>query len=166
MKKCYFFINSLICLILLFFSCFVFANESHTNNAEKNVDLAKAPAQFILLEKLNSGEIASYTYIDRTSIKLHPYNKLIRTYKRIINFNSPLMIDINGEQKPYRSIVSHEYANCDKKEYAEGLIQDYENDFGSGTLQSENDKPKRWKSTAPNSKDRNGLIIICSLPLN
>lgn len=153
-------------LILVVSSCYSFANSNEPNETNTSLTDSRVPTQYLPIEHSNMGTTVSYTFVDRTSVKIHPYNALIRTYTRVINYGPALMQDKDGVSVPYRSMVIQEFVNCDKKEHAKGLIETYENYFGAGALQSTNNLPKRWEATTVDSKERQNLIVICSLPLN
>ncbi|XKM12944.1 surface-adhesin E family protein [Orbaceae bacterium ac157xtp] len=151
---------------LLLSSGATFAND--TDSAEKNTSLKdeRVPSRYLPLEQTHDNDSLGYIFVDRQSVKIHPYNPLIRTYTRITNYGPALSVEQNGEKVPYRSVVSNEYANCDKKEFAKGVIQNYENYFGEGNLVETNDKPKRWERPDSFTKTYQNLIVICSLPVN
>lgn len=152
-------------LILLMSSCLVLANDVNRNEKNTGLNDHRVPSQYLPIEYSATDDLTSYTFIDRKTIKLHPYNDLIRVYTRIVNYDPIQFLDKDGEMVPYRSIVIQEYANCDKKMFAKSIIQTHENYFGEGVLQNTNDTPRRWESTASDSKERQNLIVICSLPL-
>lgn len=137
-------------------------NEGNTSLSDSRVQ-----SQYLPIEKSNFGDSISYTFIDRTSVKKHPYNNLIRTYTRVINYGPPIVVqDQDGKDIAYHSVVSHEYVNCDLQEFAKGLVETYQNYFGEGTLIDANDLPKRWEGTKHNNREKQNLVVICSLPLN
>lgn len=132
---------------------------------EQDISLtdSRVPTQYLPIEKSTLGDSTSYTFVDKTSVKLHPYNNLIRTYTRITNYTPAVMTQ--DKDVSYHSVVSQEYVNCEKQEYAKGLITSYENYFGEENKISSNNLPKRWESVKQKNKEKQSLIIICSLPL-
>lgn len=160
------YLNYFFGVILVISSCFSFANSNEMKDINTSLTDSRVPTLYLPIEKSNIGATVSYTFVDKTSVKIHPYNALIRTYTRVINYGPALMQDKDGVSVPYRSMVIQEFVNCDKKEHAKGLIETYENYFGAGALQSTNNLPKRWEATSVDSKERQNLIVICSLPLN
>lgn len=154
------------CLALLLSSNTTFAQDSKNNDKNTSLQDPRVPSKYLPIEKKDVGDSTGYTFIDRASVKLHPYNNLILTYKRIINYSPALQQDQDGNKITYRSVVVDEYVNCDKKEFAKTLIQTYSNYFGEGELLSSNNEPKRWESTTLDSKERLNLSVICSLALN
>ncbi len=167
-KKPNYLIQILVTLSILCASNTAFAGDIDTNEKIRSLDDPRVPSRYLPLEKMNISDYVGYSFVDRTSVKLHPYNPLIRTYVRIINYSRALSQDKEDSEQgfSYRSQVIHEYVNCDKKEYARGLIQFYENYFGEGQLEDSNNTPKRLIATFPKTKARQNLQVICSLPLN
>ncbi|RKS87771.1 surface-adhesin protein E [Orbus hercynius] len=152
-------------LALLTITYSALADVADTNKNDTNF-VTNVPAQYIPLERSTFGQSTTNMYIDRTSIKTHPYNRFIRTYTQITNYVPAITQEVDGKQITYHSVVIEQYANCDKKEYAKGIIKVYESDFGQGTLLDTNNMPRRWEETKPDSKNRQNLSIICSLPIN
>ncbi|WP_392560157.1 surface-adhesin E family protein [Orbus mooreae] len=168
MKKRHYITHFISGLSLLVCSYSVFSLDTDTPPTT-NVGLSdsQVPAQYLPIEKSNIGNYTSYTFIDKSSVKLHPYNHLIRTYTRVTNFGSEQFLQYESKNKtPYRSVVSQEYVNCDLREYAKGLVENYESYFGKGKLINIDHSPKRWETTDLDDRERQNLIVICSLPIN
>jgi len=165
MKKINYFSQYIIGLTLSIFTCTVLANEIPL--AEKNItDNSHTPSQYLPIAKINTDSAVEFVFIDKKSVKPHPYNKLIRAYTRVINYTPALSKNINGESRSYHSKVIQEFVNCDKKEHVEYLVDIYENPFGIGKSYHIDNLPKRWEATTNNEKERQNLIIVCSLPIN
>lgn len=143
-------------------------NMTSTANNELN-QILKDPRvgnQFISVLKTNIESAVAYSFIDRQSVSLHPYNDKIRLFNEVINYTPSLSLETEeGKSVPYRSMVIQQMANCDKQEIVKGQIKLYENYFGEGNLQSTNNFPKRWESTIKGNDSRRLLVIACELPL-
>lgn len=143
-------------------------SKAATSNVEKkNLSLMdpRVPTQFVPMKALSMGESTGYEFIDRTSIKLHPYNANIRTFYIYSNYEPELQQSHNGELIPYRAMVQEKFVNCDKKLWATKSIDTYDVYFGEGNLLTHNETPQRWV-TANDSQQQNMLLIACSLPVN
>ena len=144
-------------------------NKSNTNSSHEtneNLKDSRIGEQFIPMSKFNEDKSIGYSFIDRSSIVLHPYNKKIRVFNEVVNFIPPLVQENSeGEKITYRSIVIQHFANCDKKEIAKGIIQLFENYFGDGRLVSTNDTPNQWANAIDNNEQRRLLIVGCSLSI-
>lgn len=168
MKKTNYLIQILVTVFILTIANFSLANDSELNEKNTSLNDPRVPDRYLPIERVNLSHSIGYSFIDRLSVKQHPYNPLIRTYIRITNYSPALSQDKENSEEgfAYRSEITQEYVNCDKKEYAKGLVQFYEKYFGEGQLEDSDDKPKRLVLTQPNSKERQSLQVICSLPLN
>ncbi|WP_392553356.1 surface-adhesin E family protein [Orbus wheelerorum] len=165
MKKTNYLSISLIGLVISIFASATLAND--TTKVSKETTLNNTiPSQYLPIAKINLGTATSYVFIDKKSVKFHPYNQLIRTYTRVTNYVPALSQTIDGTTVTYQSKVTQEFVNCDKKEYAEHLVEIYQNPFGTGQLYDSNDLPKRWEATTNNEKEKQNMIIICALPIN
>ncbi len=146
-------------------------NKTEVNKVDFNKEYQKLKdasigEQFISINKSYERDSVGYTFIDKNSVRLHPYNKNIRQFNKVTNYIPSLNYEqINGNKVPYHSMVIQEFANCDKMEIAEGNIQIYANYFGDGKLISENQLVNRWVATNPGTDMRVLLVIACSLPL-
>ncbi|OCG61337.1 MULTISPECIES: surface-adhesin E family protein [unclassified Gilliamella] len=165
--------------VSLFLILFSFATFSHAaeekidNDAKKNENTAaeslkdpRVGEQFIPISKSNEDDIVGYSFLDRKSIKLHPFNTKIRVFSEVTNY-SPALVQKNndGTETPYHSIKIDYYANCDKMELAKGKLRTIENNFGDGTLVNTIEMPNRWVNTNQGSEQYKLLVIGCSLPL-
>jgi len=165
MKKVNYFSPCIMGLTLSIFTFTVLANAVPLAGKNINND-NRIPSQYLSIAKIDTGSEVGYVFIDKKSVKLHPYNKLIRAYTRVINYTPELLKNINGESLPYRSKVIQEFVNCDKKEHVEYLVDIYENPFGTGKLYQSDNLPKRWEATTKDEKERQNLTIVCALPIN
>lgn len=141
-------------------------NKTNTYQISDNLKDSRIGEQFIPMSKSNENKSIGYSFIDRSSVALHPYNKKIRVFNEVINFIPALeQKNSDGEKISYRSIVIKQFANCDKMEIAKGDIQLFENYFGDGRLISTNDTLNRWTTTTNNDEQRRLLIVTCSLSI-
>ncbi|WP_392562059.1 surface-adhesin E family protein [Orbus sturtevantii] len=123
-------------------------------------------SQYLPITKISADHSTGYVFIDRASVKIHPYNKLIRTYSRVINYVPALSQKINDVPLSYQSKVIQEFVNCDKKEYVENSTKIYQNPFGTGKLYDTDNFPKRWEATTGDEKQRLVITVVCALPVN
>lgn len=140
----------------------------HSNEENSISEIRKDPrvsTQYIPMQKTKVGDSDSYTFLDRTSIKLHPYNQRIRTFVTLTNYNPSLMQDKGDEQVNYQSTLITHYVNCDKKELVKGQIQTFAQPFAEGQLHSNDNNPRRWEAIKQNNQQYNLVIVACSLPL-
>ncbi|MWP62477.1 surface-adhesin E family protein [Gilliamella sp. Pas-s25] len=156
-------------LIFLSFATFSYAVEKQTNTNNTAVESLKDPRvgeQFIPTSKSNEDNTVSYSFLDRNSIKLHPFNAKIRTFSEVINY-SPALVQKNddGTETPYHAIEIDYYANCDKMELAKGKLRTIENNFGDGKLVNTIEIPNRWVAASLSHEQHKLLVIACSLPL-
>lgn len=126
----------------------------------------KIGEQFTPLSKTDEDNTIGYAYLDKKSIKLHPYNDKIRIFKEVTNYIPALVQDIDNVKTPYHTVVVNHYANCDKKEIAKGKIKLIENYFAEGKLVNTIDIPNRWTRADKGDEKHKLLVIACSLPLN
>lgn len=126
----------------------------------------KIGEQFTPLSKTDEDNTIGYAYLDKKSIKLHPYNDKIRIFKEVTNYIPALVQDIDNVKTPYHTVVINYYANCDKKEIAKGKIELIENYFAEGKLVNTIDIPNRWTRADKGDEKHKLLVIACSLPLN
>ncbi|OCG49190.1 MULTISPECIES: surface-adhesin E family protein [Gilliamella] len=159
-------------LILLSFATFNHALEEEINSNDKtktSIESLKDPRvgkQFIPISKSKEDNIISYSFLDRQSIKLHPFNNKIRVFSEITNY-SPELIQKNddGTETPYNSIKIDYYANCDKMELAKGKLSTIKNNFGDGPLINTVETLNRWMTIMQDNRQYKLLVIACSLPL-
>ncbi|WP_294611288.1 surface-adhesin E family protein [uncultured Gilliamella sp.] len=148
-------------------------NKTHENDQKSvpiNTDeVLKDPRvgkQYIPIKKSNQEKRVSYSFLDRTSVALHPYNKKIRVFDEIVNFVPEQIYENKKEQnETYRSLKIMHYANCDLKEIAKSNIQIFEKYFAAGKLIDSNDTPHRWIDTKQQGDKLQLSIIACSLQL-
>ena len=161
-------------LVLLSFATFNYAVEEIANsNAKTNknteVESLKDPRigeKFIPTSKTNEDHSISYSFLDRKSIKRHPFNPRIRVFNEVTNY-SPALVQKNadGTETFYHSIKIEYYANCDKMELAKGKLKIIEKNFGDGKLVNTIEIPSRWISITQDNERYKLLVIACSLPL-
>lgn len=168
MKKSSYLLQIVMIFSIIGTSHFTFAN--NTDQMEQNSSLKdpRVPTRYLPIEKLYQSGSVGFSFVDRKSVKLHPYNPLIRTYSRITNYSPALSQDKEGSEEgfSYHSIVVQEYVNCHNFEYAKGITQFYENNFGEGQLENSTHEINRLISTESGTKERRNLQVICALPLN
>lgn len=168
-----------LCLVLILFS---FATISHaTDEKPKLTEEEKATQakevkemlsnprigeQFAPISKTDEDNKVGYSFLDKKSIKSHPYNSRIRVFKEVINYTPALVQNIDNVKTPYRTIVINYYANCDKKEIAKGQLDLVEKNFAEGKLINNINIPSRWMRAEKNDDNYKLLIMACSLPLN
>lgn len=154
------------CMALLLLSVASFSQAEENKAQNGSLMDARVPSQYIPMAKTHSGDVETFSFIDRTSVKLHPYNQNIRTFTGVIN-NHPALDIMDGETKvSYQSIVTHYYANCDKKELVKSVVTSHSGYFGEGEQQSYNEEPRRWQPVNQGSSQRNLLVVACTLPLS
>lgn len=165
-----------LCLLLILFSFTASSNNTDTSNTTNNdlittntneiLNDSRIGKQYIPIKKTKEDNVFSYSFIDKNSVALHPYNKKIRVFAEIINF-APEQVskDNNSPKQTYRSLKVMQYANCDRKEIAKGTIQIFEKYFADGKLIDSSDTPHRWVDAKPKNEDHQFIIIACSLPL-
>ena len=125
----------------------------------------KIGQQFTPLSKTVEDNTTGYAYLDKKSIKSHPYNNKIRIFKEVINYIPALIQNIDNVKTPYHTVVVNYYANCDKNEIAKGKIELIENYFAEGKLVNTIDIPNRWTRANKGDEKHKLLVIACSLPL-
>lgn len=163
-------------LLLFLFTFSVLSEPDLTKSkAETKVDMNKEyeklknssiGEQFIPIYKSYENNSIGYAFINKSSVKLHPYNKNIRVFDKVINYIPALNhATDDGSHIPYHSEVIEQYANCDNMEIANGKSQYYANYFGDGKLIYSHQAINRWQSTTLGTNQRVFLIIACSLPL-
>ncbi|MCX8711527.1 hypothetical protein J3U57_03155 [Gilliamella sp. B3464] len=142
-------------------------DEKTTSDVNEILHNEHVGQQFISISKSKDDKSTGYSFIDRTSIALHPYNKRIRVFSQIVNYTPAIEQDnSDGNKISYRSLVIEQFANCDKMEMAKGNIQLFANYFGEGDLIGTNDTPNRWVAMTNNDDElRRLLIVACSLPI-
>lgn len=148
-------------LLLLSLTSLSQAEANKTTLMDVNV-----PSQYVPITKSQSGESESRSFLDRTSIQLHPYNENIREFIEITNNKPALELIKDDEKVTYQSVITHYYANCDKQELVKGIITSHAGYFGAGEQQSYNQEPRRWELINKGSSMRSLLTIACALPLN
>ncbi|MWP49368.1 MULTISPECIES: surface-adhesin E family protein [unclassified Gilliamella] len=161
-------------LILFSFSAFSHAVEektnidikAHANTATESLKDPRVGKKFIPTSKSKEDNSVSYSFLDRHSIKPHPFNAKIRVFSEVTNYSPGLLQKNNdGTETPYHSIKIDYYANCDKMELAKGKIRTIENNFGDGKLVNTIEIPNRWVAITSGNKQYKLLVIACSLPL-
>ncbi|MFQ0993735.1 surface-adhesin E family protein [Gilliamella sp. ESL0232] len=163
----------------LFLILFSFAAFSHASGEKANIDTKanentaveslkdpRVGEQFIPTSKTNDNNTIGYSFLDRKSINLHPFNSKIRVFSEVTNY-SPALIQKNddGTETPYHSIRIEYYANCDKMELAKGKLRTIENNFGDGKLVNTIEIANRWIAITHDNEQYKLLTIACSLPL-
>lgn len=126
----------------------------------------KIGKQFVPISKSNEDNKLGYAYLDKDSIKLHPYNQRIRVFREVINYVPELVQNIDNVKTPYHAIVINYYANCAKKEIAKGQLDLVENFFAEGKTINHINIPSRWTRALKGDDKHQLLVIACSLPLN
>lgn len=165
-----------ICLLLTLFSFSALCNNVETeelsntnldnNKVNESIMNANIGEQYLPIKKINEWNSIGSSFIDKESITLHPYNKKIRVFNEIINYDPALKVEMqDGSKLAYSSVITQQFANCDKMELANGEIKMFEKHFGEGTLIETDNIPKRWVEIDSSNKLRQLLIIACSLPL-
>ncbi|KES16623.1 hypothetical protein GASC598P17_013090 [Gilliamella apis SCGC AB-598-P17] len=167
-----------LCLFLMLFSFTAITHaeekkpltEAELASQAKEVEVMlsnpKIGAQFPPLSKTDEDNTIGYSYLDKNSIKLHPYNNKIRIFKEVSNYVPALVQNIDNVKTPYHTVVINYYANCDKKEIAKGKIELIENYFAEGKLINTIDIPSRWMRAEKGDEKHKLMVIACSLPLN
>ncbi|MCO6552883.1 MAG: hypothetical protein J6563_07920 [Gilliamella sp.] len=165
--------------VSLFLILFSFATFSHAagevadtntkaneNSAVESLKDPRVGEQFIPTSKTNEDNTIGYSFLDRKSIKRHPFNSRIRVFSEVTNY-SPALVQKNddGTKTPYHSIKIEYYANCDKMELAKGKLRTIENNFGDGKLVNTLEIPNRWVAVTHDNEQYKLLAIACSLPL-
>ncbi|NUF27387.1 Surface-adhesin protein E [Gilliamella bombicola] len=161
-------------LFLILFSFVTFAHaveekadtEAKTNTAAESLKDPRVGKQFIPTSKSTEDNIIGYSFLDRQSIKLHPFNERIRVFSEVTNY-SPELVQKNddGTETPYNSIKIDYYANCDKMELAKGKLRTIKNNFGDGELVNTIEIPNRWVAITQDNEQYKLFVIACSLPL-
>ncbi|MWN90018.1 hypothetical protein GQ597_04760 [Gilliamella sp. Pra-s65] len=163
--------------ISLFLILFSFATFSHaveeknstdtqTNTAVESLKDPRVGKQFIPTSKSKEDNIIGYSFLDRQSIKFHPFNNRIRVFSEVTNYSPELrQKNDDGTETLYNSIKIDYYANCDKMELAKGKLSTIKNNFGDGELVNTIEIPNRWRSITQDNEQRKLLVIACSLPL-
>lgn len=141
-------------------------NKINANELNENLKDMRVGSQYIPISKINENNSTAYSFIDRNSITLHPYNKKIRIFTKIINWKPALTQEKDDKTNlSIRSLVIQQLANCDKMELAKGKIQWFEKYFGEGNLINTDDSLNRWIAISKNNEQRQLLVVACSLPL-
>ncbi|MDF7669710.1 surface-adhesin E family protein [Orbaceae bacterium ESL0721] len=161
-----------ITLTTLIFSSPAFATATKSDIesfAEERNESLKDPLvgqRYIPTNKFEIGNAITYKFIDRNSIKLHPYNSNIRLFNEVITYGPPQMLPTaDGKEIAYRSSIFEHKANCDQMEIATGNIHYFEHYFGNGELINTDNFPRRWQTTVRGNNQHNQLTIVCGLPL-
>ncbi|OCG18791.1 MULTISPECIES: surface-adhesin E family protein [unclassified Gilliamella] len=162
-------------LILFSFVTFSYAVEEKTdtntkaneNTAAESLKDPRVGKQFIPTSITNEDNTIGYSFLDRESIKLHPYNAKVRVFSEVKNY-FPALVKKNddGTEIPYHSIKIEYYANCDKMELAKGKLRTIEYYFGDGKLINTIEIPNRWVAITQDKEQYKLLVIACSLPIN
>jgi hypothetical protein len=137
--------------------------------AKKTKEMLSSPKigeQFSPLSKTNEENTVGYSFLDKKSIKLHPYNNKIRVFKEVINYIPALVQNIDDVKTPYNTIVINYYVNCEKKEIAKGQLDLVKNFFAEGNLVNSINIPSRWMRAGSGEEKHQLLVMACSLPLN
>jgi hypothetical protein len=140
--------------------------KANTNTAVESLKDPRVGEQFIPTSKSKEDNTIGYSFLDRNSIKLHPFNAKIRMFKEVTNY-SPALVQKNDDSTvtPYHAIEIDYYANCDKMELAKGELRTIENNFGDGKLVNTIQMPNRWLAMSQDQEQYKLLVIACSLPL-
>lgn len=168
-----------LCLFLFLFSFAAITNatdekpslteEEKAAQAKEVEDMLSNPKigeQFSPLSKTKEDNTVGYSFLDKKSIKLHPYNQRIRVFKEVINYIPALVQNIDNVKTPYHTVVINYYVNCEKKEIVKGQLNLVENFFAEGKLINNINIPSRWTRASKGDEKHQLLIIACSLPLN
>lgn len=142
------------------------SNEFDINGLNESLKDKRIGVQYIPISKTKENSSKGYSLLDKDSVTLHPYNKRIRLFNEMINWNPSLSKEETEKtNKPSHSIIIKYYANCDKMQLARAKTQWFDKYFGEGNLLDSNEVPNRWVTIKKGDEQRQLLVVACSLPL-